>query len=81
MAGGGVRGGKVIGSTDELGLRAAEDPVHLNDLHASILALLGLDHTQLTYRHIGRDFRLTDVGGHDGLGRQAPPGLNRRFPH
>lgn len=63
MAGGGVSGGKVIGSTDELGLRAAEDPVHLNDLHASILALLGLDHTQLTYRQTGRDFRLTDVGG------------------
>ena len=67
MAGGGVKGGKVIGSTDELGLRAAEDPVHLNDLHASILALLGLDHTQLTYRHTGRDFRLTDVGGSTGL--------------
>ena len=67
MAGGGVRGGKVIGSTDELGLRAAEDPVHLNDLHASILSLLGLDHSQLTYRHTGRDFRLTDVGGSTGL--------------
>ncbi len=67
MAGGGVRGGKVIGSTDELGLRAAVDPVHLNDLHASILALLGLDHTQLTYYHTGRDFRLTDVGGRTEL--------------
>ncbi len=67
MAGGGVKGGKVIGSTDELGLRAAEDPVHLNDLHASILALLGLDHTRLTYRHLGRDFRLTDVGGSTAL--------------
>ncbi len=67
MAGGGVRGGKVIGSTDKLGLRAAEDPVHLNDLHASILSLLGLDHSQLTYRHTGRDFRLTDVGGSTGL--------------
>ena len=63
MAGGGVRGGKVIGSTDELGLRASGDPVHLNDLHASILSLLGLDHMRLTYRHSGRDFRLTDVGG------------------
>lgn len=63
MAGGGVRGGQVIGATDELGLRAVEDRVHLNDLHASILALLGLDHTRLTYRHTGRDFRLTDVGG------------------
>ena len=63
MAGGGVKGGKVIGATDQLGLRAAEDKVHLNDLHASILSLLGLDHTELTYRHLGRDFRLTDVGG------------------
>ena len=67
MAGGGVKGGKVIGSTDELGLRAAEDKVHLNDLHASILSLLGLDHTELTYRHLGRDFRLTDVGGETWL--------------
>ena len=70
MAGGGVRGGKVIGSTDELGLRAAEDPVHLNDLHASILALLGLDHERLTYRHMGREFRLTDVGGSTWLADQ-----------
>ncbi len=67
MAGGGIRGGKTIGSTDELGLRAAEDPVHLNDLHATILALLGLDHEQLTYRHTGRNFRLTDVGGSAAL--------------
>jgi uncharacterized protein (DUF1501 family) len=63
MAGGGVKGGQVIGGTDELGLRAVEDPVHLNDLHASILALLGLDHTRLTYPYLGRNFRLTDVGG------------------
>jgi len=67
MAGGGVKGGKVIGSTDELGLRAAEDPVHLNDLHASILGLLGLDHTTLTYSYLGRDFRLTDVAGKTDL--------------
>ena len=67
MAGGGVRGGQVIGSTDDLGLRAAESPVHLNDLHASILALLGLDHERLTYRHGGRDYRLTDVGGSTDL--------------
>ena len=67
MAGGGVRGGKVIGETDELGLRASEDIVHLNDLHASILSLLGLDHLKLTYRHSGRDFRLTDVGGSTDL--------------
>ncbi|MBI4905779.1 MAG: DUF1501 domain-containing protein [Acidobacteria bacterium] len=63
MAGGGVRGGKVIGATDELGLRAVADKVHINDLHASILGLMGLDHTKLTYRYQGRDFRLTDVGG------------------
>jgi hypothetical protein len=67
MAGGGVKGGRVIGSTDELGLRAAGDRVHLHDLHATILALLGLDHTKLTYRFMGRDFRLTDVGGETGL--------------
>ena len=70
MAGGGVRGGQTIGTTDELGLRAAEDPVHLHDLHASILALLGLEHTELTYRHSGRDFRLTDVGGSTELARK-----------
>jgi hypothetical protein len=67
MAGGGVKGGKVIGSTDELGLRAVENPIHLNDLHASILGLLGLDHTKLTYPYLGRDFRLTDVGGKTDL--------------
>jgi len=67
VAGGGVKGGKVIGTTDELGLRAAEDPVHLHDLHASLLAFLGLDHTKLTYRYLGRDFRLTDVGGKTDL--------------
>jgi hypothetical protein len=67
MAGGGVVGGQVIGATDELGLRAAQDPVHINDLHAGILALLGLDHAKLTYRHSGRDFRLTDVGGNTAL--------------
>jgi len=63
MAGGGVRGGKAIGATDELGLRAVEDKVHLHDLHATILGLMGLDHLKLTYRYQGRDFRLTDVGG------------------
>jgi len=70
MAGGGVRGGQTIGTTDGLGLRAAEDRVHLHDLHASILALLGLEHTELTYRHSGRDFRLTDVGGSTELARK-----------
>jgi len=67
MAGGGVKGGKVIGSTDEIGLRAVEDRVHLNDLHATILGLLGLDHLKLTYHYLGRDFRLTDVGGRTDL--------------
>jgi hypothetical protein len=67
MAGGGVGGGQAIGSTDEIGLRAVGDRVHLHDLHATILALLGLDHTRLTYRYQGRDFRLTDVGGSTDL--------------
>ena len=67
MAGGGVKGGQVIGSTDELGLRAVDDRVHLHDLHATILGLLGVDHTRLTYRHLGRDFRLTDVWNETNL--------------
>src|SRR3954453_13753903 len=67
MAGGGIKGGQVIGTTDELGLRAVGDRVHLNDLHASLLALLGLDHTKLTYPYLGRNFRLTDVGGKTDL--------------
>ncbi|MDX1980157.1 MAG: DUF1501 domain-containing protein [Bryobacteraceae bacterium] len=67
MAGGGVRGGKAIGTTDELGLRAVGDRVHLHDLHATILGLMGLDHLKLTYRYMGRDFRLTDVGGGTAL--------------
>jgi hypothetical protein len=63
MAGGGVKGGRVIGATDELGLRAVHDKVHLHDLHATILGLIGLDHTRVTFPYLGRDFRLTDVGG------------------
>lgn len=63
VAGGGIQGGQVIGKTDELGLTVAEDPVHVHDLQATILHCLGLDHERLTYRHSGRDFRLTDVGG------------------
>ena len=55
--------GTVVGATDELGYNAVEDPVHVHDLHATILHLLGLDHTKLTYRFQGRDFRLTDVSG------------------
>ncbi|KAA5542281.1 DUF1501 domain-containing protein [Roseiconus nitratireducens] len=64
MAGGGVRGGFQHGATDELGYRAVEGRVHLHDLHATVLHLMGLDHQQLTYRYAGRDFRLTDVHGH-----------------
>jgi len=63
MAGGGVRGGYVHGATDEFGFKAVEKPVHVHDLHATILQLLGFDHTKLTFRHAGRDFRLTDVHG------------------
>ncbi len=64
LAGGGVRGGCVHGATDEFGFRAVEQAVHVHDLHATILHLLGFDHTELTFRHAGRDFRLTDVHGH-----------------
>ncbi len=63
MAGGGVKPGTLIGKTDELGLKIVEDPVHVHDLQATILHLLGFDHTRLTYRFMGRDFRLTDVSG------------------
>jgi arylsulfatase A-like enzyme len=63
MAGGGVRGGVSYGESDEIGHKAAVNPVHVNDLHATILHLLGIDHERLTYRYAGRDFRLTDVGG------------------
>jgi len=63
LAGGGVRGGHAHGATDEFGFRAVEDRVHIHDLHATILHLMGLDHESLTYRHSGRDFRLTDVHG------------------
>jgi hypothetical protein len=64
LAGGGVRGGHVHGATDEFGFRAVEDKVHVHDLHATVLHLLGFDHERLTYRYAGRDFRLTDVHGH-----------------
>jgi hypothetical protein len=64
MAGGGVKGGQVIGETDEIAWGVARDPVHVHDLQATILHLCGLDHTRLTYRFQGRDFRLTDVHGH-----------------
>jgi hypothetical protein len=64
MAGGGIKGGVQYGSTDDYGYYAMENKVHFHDLHATILHLLGLDHTRLTYRYAGRDFRLTDVHGH-----------------
>ncbi len=70
MAGGGIRGGKVIGATDEIGLRAVEDPVDMHDLHATILTLLGLDHEKLTYLFQGREFRLTDIGGKNNLAQR-----------
>ncbi len=63
LAGGGVKGGMAYGATDDFGYRAVENPIHVHDLHATILHLLGLDHTRLTYRHAGRDYRLTDVHG------------------
>jgi arylsulfatase A-like enzyme len=63
LAGGGVKGGTVYGTTDELGMNVVENPVHVHDLHATILHLLGIDHERLTYRYAGRDFRLTDVHG------------------
>jgi hypothetical protein len=63
LAGGGVRGGMAHGETDEFGWDAVKDRVHVHDLHATILHLLGLDHEKLTYRYSGRDYRLTDVSG------------------
>ncbi|MCA9031929.1 MAG: DUF1501 domain-containing protein, partial [Planctomycetaceae bacterium] len=63
LAGGGVKGGFTYGATDEVGMNAVENRVHVHDLHATILHLLGIDHTQLTYRYSGRDFRLTDIHG------------------
>ena len=63
LAGGGVKGGMTYGTTDDMGFVAVEKPVHVHDLHATILHLLGIDHTKLTFRFSGRDFRLTDVHG------------------
>jgi hypothetical protein len=63
LAGAGIRNGTVYGATDDFGFKAVEKPVHIHDLHATILNRMGLDHTKLTYRYSGRDFRLTDVEG------------------
>ena len=79
LAGGGVKGGTAYGATDEFGFKAVENVVHVHDLHATILHLLGFDHERLTYRYAGRDFRLTDVSGRRGGGILAlvrhPPSL------
>ncbi len=63
LAGGAVKGGSIYGATDDFGFKAVEKPVHVHDIHATILYLMGIDHTKLTYRYSGRDFRLTDVSG------------------
>ena len=63
LAGAGIAGGTTFGETDEIGYKAAVDPVSVNDLHATMLHLLGIDHTRLTYFHNGRSYRLTDVAG------------------
>ena len=63
LAGGGIKGGMTYGATDDFGFKAVENPVHIHDLHATILYLMGIDHERLTYRYSGRDFRLTDVHG------------------
>ena len=63
LAGGGVKGGTVYGATDEFGFASVENKVHVHDLHATLLWQLGFDHERFTYRHAGRDFRLTDVHG------------------
>jgi len=64
MAGGGIQGGMAYGATDPFGFKAMQDKVHIHDLHATILHLMGFDHEKLTYRHAGRDYRLTDIAGH-----------------
>jgi uncharacterized protein (DUF1501 family) len=63
LAGGGVKGGQALGATDDVGLRATEGRMHVHDVHATLLHLLGLNHERLTFRHQGRDERLTDVAG------------------
>ena len=63
LAGGGIKGGYTHGESDELGFSIARDKVHVHDLHATVLHLMGFDHEKLTYRHAGRDYRLTDVSG------------------
>ncbi len=69
-----MKGSKVIGETDELGFQAVKDRVHLHDVHATILALLGLDYSRLTYPHQGRNFKLTDTGGENGFSQRLVNG-------
>jgi arylsulfatase A-like enzyme len=69
MAGGGIKPGITYGQTDDLGYQVVENPVHVHDLQATLLHLMGLDHTRLTFRFQGRDYRLTDVAG------EVVPGL------
>jgi uncharacterized protein (DUF1501 family) len=64
LAGGGAKGGYIHGATDDFGFKAEQNVVHVHDLHATLLHLLGFDHEKFTYRYAGRDFRLTDVHGH-----------------
>jgi hypothetical protein len=63
LAGGGIKPGVTLGKTDELGYNVVEDPLDIHDLHATLLHLMGIDHTKLTYKFQGRDFRLTDISG------------------
>ena len=70
MAGGGIRGGKIFGATDEFGFAATENKVHVHDLHATMLSLMGLDHKKLTYLFQGRDRRLSDIGGENDLAQR-----------
>ena len=70
LAGGGVKGGTTYGSTDDFGFHPVENPVHMHDIHATILSLLGLDHWKLTYLFQGRQMRLTDVGGDNDLAKR-----------
>ena len=63
LAGGGIKPGMTLGKTDELGYNVVEDPIDIHDMHATILQLMGMDHTKLTYKFQGRDFRLTDISG------------------
>jgi hypothetical protein len=63
MAGGGIKPGTVYGETDDFGYNIVRDPVHVHDLHATLLHAMGVDHKRLTFRHEGRDYRLTDIAG------------------